>query len=235
VNSAVAIKKTPLAIKLAIIVAGLVVLAGAGYFLLVQPKKAEATSLKREIAQDTSKVNENKAQAQRAAGLSKILVADYYKLTTAMPDDRDMPDLILQLNAIARDTGISFDAIAPGTVIDSGTYQVIPVSLTFQGTFIDLSDFLLRLRSLVLVENGKLVARGRLFTVDQITFSEGGDGFPSIRALIQMDAYIFGHPVSVAAPVTGGTETSTTSTSTTSTTTTPSASGSLSATGGGGS
>lgn len=221
------IKKSKAAIRLVVVVVGLIVLASAGYFLLVQSKKNQASSLKTEIAQLTQQVNENQSQAQQAAGLSKILVADYFKLTTAMPDETDVPQLLLQLDAIARDTGVSYESTVPGTVIDASTYQVVPITLTFQGNFYDLSDLLHRLQSLVLVENHKLLARGRLFTVDQITFGEGDKGFPYIKATIQVNAYVFGHPVSVApAPTTGGTETSTEST-----TTTPSAS----ATGGAGS
>ncbi len=227
------VKKTPTAVRLAAVIGGLVVLAAGGYFLLVQPLKSKSSSLTKEIAAKTQEINDRKSQSQQAAGLSKILVADYIKLKTAMPDDPQVPELYLQLDAIARDTGVSFDGITPATVVDASAYQVFPFALSFEGNFLRLSDFLRRLQSLVLVENGKLVARGRLFTIDQVSFGQGPLGFPDISAKVQVNAYAYGHPVTVVTP--GGTTGSTTTTgeTSTSTTTTTPTSTSTSASGGG--
>ena len=213
------LKKTPVAIKLAVVVGGLIVLAAAGYFLLVGPKKNEANSLSNEITQLDGKIQEARSQATQAAGLSKIRVATLYKLQTAMPNDPKVDDLSLELYAVAKATGIRFDSIQPGEVQDTTAYQVIPITLIFQGSFYDLSDFLYRLQSLVLVENHELIARGRLYTVDDVSFAEGENGFPKIAATLQIDAYVFGHPVTTqtsAAAAGTSTSTSTTSTSTTS-------------------
>jgi len=223
-------KKTPVAIRLAVVLAGLVVLAAAGYFLLVGPKQNQVNSLSKQITQLNQQIQASRTQATQAAGLSKILVADYYKLGTAMPSDPEVAELSLQLYSVAKATGISFDSITPGTVADASTYQVIPVTVVFQGSFYDLSDFLYRLQSLVLVENHKLSAKGRLFTVDQVSFAEGDKGFPQIKATLAIDAYVYGHPVATATTPTSTTSATTTSTSTTSTTTTSST---TSATGGG--
>ena len=231
-------KKTPVAIRLAVVVGGLILLAAAGYFLLIAPKKNEVKSLTRDIALLEQQTSEQRAQTSQAAGLSKILVADYNKLQSAMPNEPKMDELFLQLYALANDTGIRFDNLQPGTVVDTSAYQVLPLTVTFHGSFDELSDFLYRLQSLVLVDNHKLSAMGRLFTVDQVSFAEGEDGFPQIAATLLIDAYAFGHPVVTAAnaatPTTPTTGTSTTST--TGTTTSPSSGGTTtSATGGGGS
>lgn len=222
-SPAPALKKTAVAIKLAVVLAGLIVLAAAGYFLLIGPKKSEANSLSQDITRLDQQISDARAQATQAAGLSKILVADYYKLQTAMPNEPKVDELSLQLYSVAKATGIRFDSIQPGTVVDASTYQVIPVTLIFQGNFYDLSDFLYRLQSLVLVENHKLSAKGRLFTVDEVSFAEGEGGFPKIAATLQVDAYVFGHPVATAASASASTA-STSTTSTTSTTTTSSSS-----------
>ena len=215
------IKTTPVAIRLAVVVGGLILLAAAGYFFLVAPKKNETKSLDQEIAQLEVQIGEQQAQATQAIGLSKILVADYNKLQTAMPSEAKFDEIYLQLYALAKDTGIRFDSLQPGTVIDASAYQVLPLGLTFQGSFDQLSDFLYRLQSLVLVDNHELSASGRLFTVDQVSFSEGENGFPQITATLQIDAYAFGHPVATASSA--NPLASTTPTSTTDTTTTPSA------------
>ncbi len=214
-------KKTPVAIKLAVVLAGLLVLALAGYFLVILPKKHEVKSLSQQITQLDQQISDARVQATQAAGLSKILVANYYKLQTAMPSDPEVAELSLQLYSVAQATGIQFDQIQPGTVVDATAYQVIPITLIFQGSFYDLSDFLYRLQALVLVENHKLSAKGRLFTVDQVSLAEGDNGFPQIKATLAVDAYIFGHPVATASSTTPAAPT-TTSTSTSPTTTTTS-------------
>ena len=239
------LKKTPVAIRLAVVLGGLVVLAAAGYFFLIAPKKSETKSLTQEIAQLNQQIEEQQTQATQAAGLSRILVANYNKLQSAMPNEAKMDEIYMQLYSLANDTGIRFDGITPGTVIDTSAYQVIPLTVTFQGTFDELSDFLYRLQSLVLVDNHKLSTKGRLFTVDQVAFTEGLDGFPQLAATLQIDAYAFGHPVVSASNTGTSTTTSTTSTSTTSTpsttttstptTTTSSSGGGTSAIGGSGS
>jgi type IV pilus assembly protein PilO len=234
----VTIKKNSAAVRLAAVIGGLLVLAAAGYFILVKPLKSKASALTAEIAETSTEIKDRNAEAQQSTDLSKILVADYFRLKTAMPDESQVPEMILQLEAIAGDTGVSFDGVEPGAVINATDYQVIPLSLTFEGSFIDLSNFLYRLRSLVQVQNHELVARGRLFTIDKVSFAQGAAGFPSISATVMVNAYVYGHPNTVASTgAPSSTETSTTSTegtstSTTSTETTPTASATASGAGG---
>ena len=221
-------KPTPVAIRLAVVLGGLILLAVAGYFFLIAPKKNEAKSLTQQTAQLNQQISEQRAQATQAAGLSKILVADYNRLQAAMPDEANMDEIYQQLGALAADTGIRFDNYQPGTVADASAYQVLPVTVTFQGSFAELSDFLYRLQSLVLVDNHKLSASGRLFTVDQVSFAEGANGFPQIAATLQISAYTYGHPIvtaasaAAAATSTTGTTTSSSSVGTTTSATTTS-------------
>ena len=228
-------KKTPVAIRIAVVVGGLILLAIAGYFFLIAPKKSEAKSLDQQIAQLDTQISDQRSQATQAAGLSQILVANFNKLQAAMPDQAKADEIFQQLGVLANDTGIRFDNYQPGAAVDSSAYQVLPVTVTFQGSFDELSDFLYRLQSLVLVDNHELSATGRLFTVDQVSFAEGEGGFPRIQATLQIDAYTFGHPVVTAAnaAASGSSTTSTSTTSTTDTTTSSSESTTTSATSGG--
>ena len=229
-------KLTHVAIRLAVVLGGLILLAAAGYFLLIAPKKKEAKSLNQEIVQLDRKITEYRAQSTQAAGVSRILVADFNKLQTAMPNQPKMDEVFLQLYSLAKDTGVRFDNVQPGKAVDTAAYQVLPITLLFQGSFDKLTDFLYRLQSLVLVDNHELSAKGRLFNVDRVSFAQGEKGFPQIAATVEIDAYSFGHPVVTAANAATAT-TSTTSTSTTSTTGTTTSSSSAgataSATGGG--
>src|SRR6478736_8371157 len=81
-----------------------------------------------------------------------------------------------------------------------GSYTVLPISVTFQGNFYNLADFLYRLRSLVSVHAGRLDATGRLFSVDTLTFNESELKFPQIQATLVVDAFVYAAaPASVPA------------------------------------
>jgi type IV pilus assembly protein PilO len=136
-----------------------------------------------------------------------------------MPTKTDMPDLVLELSQLARDTGISFDSISPEPVAAVGSYSVMPISVTFQGNFYNLADFLYRLRSLVTVHGGRLDATGRLFSVDTLAFNESELKFPQIQATLVIDAFVYGNGTPPQATI----PTTTTSTTSTETTTTSSA------------
>ena len=126
-----------------------------------------------------------------------------------------MPDLLLELSQLARDTGIRFDSISPQAIAPIGSYTVLPVSVTFQGNFYNLADFLYRLRSLVSVQAGRLDATGRLFSVDTLTFNESTLKFPQIQATLVIDAFVYGSGVPAAAVIPATPTTATTTTSTT--------------------
>jgi Pilus assembly protein, PilO len=210
-----------------IIVGGVLLFGLAGWFLLVHPQGSKLKSLKDQTAQVQAKLDAYQQQVAAARAAPKIEVADIYRLAKAMPDRPDMPDLLLELSQLARDTGIRFDSISPQSGAAIGSYQVIPISVTFNGNFYDLADFLYRLRSLVSVHGGRLDATGRLFSVDTLTFNESPLHFPQIQASLVIDAFVYGSgtpPPLVATPTPTTTSTDTTSTTTTSatTTTTPS-------------
>jgi type IV pilus assembly protein PilO len=206
-----------------IVVGGVLLLGLAGWFLLVRPQGAKLKSLKEETAQVQAKVDGYQQQVAAARAAPKIEVADVYRLAKAMPDRTDMPDLLLELSQLARDTGIRFDSISPQSGAAIGSYQVIPIAVTFNGNFYNLADFLYRLRSLVSVHGGRLDATGRLFSVDTLTFNESPLHFPQIQASLVIDAFVYGSgspPPLVAPPPPTTTSTDTTSTTTTSATTT---------------
>ena len=186
---------------IALVVVGLLVVALLGYFVLVRPQHAKAHDLAKQIEETQQQLTAYRAANLAARNAPKIRVADLFRLTKAMPNEADMPGLVLELNRIAEETGISFDSIAPRTATVVSGYQVVPISLVFQGNYYDLSDFLYRLRNLVDVRGGTLDATGRLFTVDTVEFAEGDKTFPQIRATLTVDAFVFGtSPPATATP-----------------------------------
>ncbi len=220
-------KPLPPAALIGVVVGAILVVALAGWFLLIRPQGAKVTDLKRQATDVEQRIQAYHQQVAAARSAPKIEVADVYRLAKAMPSKTDMPDLVLELSQLARDTGIRFDSISPQAALAVGSYQVLPISVTFNGNFYNLSDFLYRLRSLVTVHGGRLDATGRLFSVDTLTFNESPLKFPQIQATLVIDAFVYG----AGAPVPTAVPTPTTTSTTTTTTTTESAPSGASATG----
>jgi type IV pilus assembly protein PilO len=213
---------------IAVIVGGVLVFGLAVWFFLVHPQGGKLTNLKRQAADVQEKIDAYHQQVVAARSAPKIEVADVYRLAKAMPNKTDMPDLVLELSQLARDTGIRFDSISPQPIAAVGSYSVLPISLTFNGNFYSLADFLYRLRSLVTVHAGRLDATGRLFAVDTLAFNESDLKFPQIQASLVVDAFVYA-AAPVAAPA--ATPPAAAPTTTAETTTTDTSSGTASATG----
>jgi type IV pilus assembly protein PilO len=239
-------KKLPQSAQIAIAVAALLLVAAVGYFALVKPQKGKAASLSSQIADQDKQIVEARALLAKAKNAQKVRVADLFRLTKAMPDQPDEAGIVLELTSVARQSGIDFESIAPSASTPLSGYQVIPITVIFDGNFFQLTDFLFRLRNLVDVRRGALASDGRLFTVDSVQFGQGEAKFPQVKATLTIDAYIYGTGATVSAPpqtqtqatsgTSGTTSTSTpttpSATTTTPTTTTPSATAATGSTGG---
>ena len=184
----------------AVIAFALLIVAAIGFFLLVKPKLDESSTLDERIAEFQSKIDVALA-AQRAPGGEAIKVADLFRLTKAMPDTTDMSSVILELNAVATASGVEFISIAPqAPVAREGGFLAVPIKLTFEGSYYDLTDFLFRLRNLVIVRDGELESAGRLFTLDALDLHEGSLGLPEVQAAITLSAYSYSPTPAAVAP-----------------------------------
>jgi Tfp pilus assembly protein PilO len=210
----------------AVLVSGvLLIVALLGYFVLIAPKRSTAAELKKQTAAVQSQIDRNRSAAFKQA-LPAVRAANIFKLSEAMPSQLDTPDVILQLNQLAENSGLTFDQIEPGTAGATASvpdttdpFAAEPIQVQFTGSFYNLLAFLQRLRNLVRVENGNLFTAGRLFDVTDVSFTAGPKGFPQIQATLNISAFVPQTPASTA--TTSG-ATGTTSTTTTATTTTTS-------------
>ena len=221
-------KKLPQSAQIGIAVVVLLLLALIGCFAVVKPQKGKAADLATQIAAQDKQIEEARALLAKSKDAQKVRVADLFRLTKAMPDQPDEAGIVLELTNVARQSGITFQSIAPQGSTPLSGYQVVPINVVFDGNFFQLTDFLFRLRNLVDVRRGALAANGRLFTVDTIQFDEGARKFPQVQASLTVDAYIYGTGATVTAPPQTTTGTpgattpgTTTPATTTATTTTP--------------
>jgi type IV pilus assembly protein PilO len=209
-----------------LIIGGDLLLLLMGWFFLIGPQRSTAAS----IVNATAAAEVQLADAKKPVTIVKpaavqqpqIRTADLYSLARAMPSNEDMPDLLLQLDQVARDAGVKLTSISPGPVTPdpSGAFSTVAISLAFSGDFYSLTDVLYRLRSLVTVHAGSLQTSGRLFSIGSVGLTPTGAG-AQLDATVTVNAYIYGlTPAAAAAAAAAAPAPAPTSTNTTSATTT---------------
>jgi Tfp pilus assembly protein PilO len=223
----------PKAAQVALVASVLLLVALLGYFTLISPKKSTAANLKQQTAVVQGQINHNRSTAFTQA-LPAVRSASVFSVTQAMPSKLDTPDVILTLNGLAQESGISFDSITPQGASTSTTttpdpFATEPIQAQFTGSFYNLLTFLQRVRNLVRVQNGRLFTAGRLFDVSGVTLAQGSNGWPQVSATLTINEFV---PQSATAitPTSAGTDTTST---TTATTTTPNSTSAAPSTSGG--
>jgi Tfp pilus assembly protein PilO len=182
--------------KILIPVVALVAAAGAFWFLALAPKRAEIAKLDSDISAKQAEVEQSKqlvAGYERAKGNYRANYAKLAGLGKAVPADDDVRSLIYQLDDAARRSNVDFRALTvgasdgaaggqpaqpaaagtkappPGTVpIGSAGFSAMPFSLSFKGSYFNLSDFFTRLERFVTVQNNNIDVTGRLLLLGSI-------------------------------------------------------------------
>ena len=206
------LKALDMRVQIAGVALAIILVAVGGYMFLVSPQKAEVTKIHTQVVAEQGAIVQRRAELRAGLHPPTIETADLYRLARAMPDRQDMPGIILTLNEVASEAGIQFTLLEPGAPVLNGSYEESRIHLQFTSDFYSLSDFLYRLRSLVVVHDGKLEATGRLFNVDQLAFTVDGKSFPQISADLFVDAFVYGNgtpPTTPAPPTTTPATTST--------------------------
>jgi Tfp pilus assembly protein PilO len=181
---------------LALVVGGVLVYTLAVWFLVVAPKRSETTRLNADIAAAEMRLAQAQVSANRPSrgGAS---VADVFRLAKAMPSSADQPGLVLELDRLARSSGVRLGSITPQEpVVEGGGATMIVVTVVVDGSYREITRFLTGTRRLVTVRRGKLRATGRLFTVHSVELSESSAaGFPLLDGTITLNAYVYDGPI----------------------------------------
>ena len=188
----------------------------AFWFLVLAPKREEASSLEAKIATKQTEL----ATAQQTLASYKTSKSNYGKnyaavvrLGKAVPDDDDVRSLLVQLDAEAGGTNVDFRTVQiggagaptaaaadsagattqppPGAVsVGSAGFSAMPFTFSFKGTFENLSQFFARMERFVTLRNEKLNVTGRLLRLETIDLQVDQGGFPNIRAQIGANSYL---------------------------------------------
>ncbi|MGZ8715619.1 MAG: type 4a pilus biogenesis protein PilO [Gaiellaceae bacterium] len=214
-------RKLPRKAVIALIVGGDLLLLLIGWFMLISPQRSTAASIVQATAAAEVQLTEARrpvVPVQPAAAVEQPVIetADLYSLAKAMPSTVDMPNLLLELDQVARSAGVTLGTISPGAPAASLTdgFSTVAINLSFDGDFYSITDMLYRLRTFVTVRNGALQTSGRLFSVGSVGLAPAGSG--GLSATVVVNAYVYGPAPAVAAvAVPAETSTDTTNTSTT--------------------
>jgi type II secretory pathway pseudopilin PulG len=81
-------------------------------------------------------------------------------------------------------------ALPPGAGVGSAGFPIEPFTFTFQGNFFHLANFFGRLERFVVANNQRVSVSGRLLSLDAISLTPGGAGFPQIAASVSATTYL---------------------------------------------
>lgn len=177
----------------------------------------EAASLETSLALHQGEVTQGEAARERFADDYQKLVV----LGQAVPGDDDTASLLVQVSRIAEKTDVYFreiklssegggeEAPAPaptegaspteatasllplGSSVGPAGLAVMPYTLTFEGNFFTIADFIARLDSLVKTENEDVLVDGRLITVDGFSLAPDPEkGFPALEGSFAVTTYL---------------------------------------------
>jgi Tfp pilus assembly protein PilO len=181
-----------------------VVVAVAGWLILVQPLKSQASSLQSRITTARSHL----AQAEATVLAGETAEAEYKRyasqlsaVATAVPSDVQVPRLIVQLQAAADRNHTGFQTVSltsssstpatstPASALTSSALPSQGLSLEFTGGYFAVARLLGTLASFVKADNDKFSATGRLLTINSVSFAAGPGGFPKVSASVTASDY----------------------------------------------
>lgn len=230
-----------------------VVALAAGWMLIVQPRRDQASKLAGQIGTAQSQLDT--ARSQVAAGMSarNQFANDYTQLVRlgeAVPYDDDVPSLIYQIQGAASAAGVDFrnlqvasssgsstpppsggssssssssTQLPPGVSVGAAGVPAEQFNFVLQGNFFHLADFFNRLQQFVIVGANQIDISGRLLSINGISFSAATQGFPQITANVSATAYL-AQPLQLPGASGGGSSTAGADSSTTPTSSTGSSS-----------
>jgi type IV pilus assembly protein PilO len=140
---------------LALGILGLVLVAVAFWFVLLSPLLSELETVRAEregrearLQSLNAEVAELEAVRENAPQIERRLL----ELSRRVPEQDEMPTLLVQIEEVAQAAGVLQLSVAPGDPevfsAEGVNYSRIPVEMSFEGTYEQMQDFLFRLRNL---------------------------------------------------------------------------------------
>ena len=143
----------------------LILLAVGYYFLLFSPLRAEylaAYNERTQKEQQKAQLEQTVAELENVRRNAPDIERQILEISKRIPEQDEIPTLVVQIEDVAREAGVTQLLIQPGTPEappGGGDFSRIPITMTFLGRYEQMQDFLLRVRNLA-----------RLVTVNEVTY-----------------------------------------------------------------
>jgi Tfp pilus assembly protein PilO len=177
------------------VIGAVVLLAVAAWVAVVSPKRADASRVATQVTAAQSQL----ALATRQAATAKRTAAIEGAVRRALPQGSDEPGILDNLQAVGTRSGVVVSAVNPNET--ASTTNAVALSVSVEGTYFQIRDFLHRLRTQVSVKkNGVVSAGGRLFDVTGVNIQQPTAGSPTLTAILSVNAYAYDTGIAPAAP-----------------------------------
>jgi len=150
-------------------------------FLVVMPQFSRLSELSQEEETLNNQLEEAKLNLTRlksiqneAARTEALLI----KLAQKLPDDAEIPALVVELQNIANSAGLEFNSAKIGGVVDQSGFAEIPLTVVAKGTFYSLIDYLYRVENLQ-----------RKLVINSVTVTGSEKDYPDLAVEIKLNAY----------------------------------------------
>jgi Tfp pilus assembly protein PilO len=144
-----------------------VAIVASGWFLLVSPKRGDASALRAESASAESANTELRGKLEQLKALAPELPkrqAEFAAIRRQIPDNPSLPQLIRQLNTAAKKSNTDLISVSPATPVEVVTateptatgaaapstdkLMQVPLTLSLTGSYSELEDMINELEGL---------------------------------------------------------------------------------------
>lgn len=207
---------TPRQRQLAVFAALNVLILVIGWFALVAPQRSNAASASAQQQDVQSRLAALTGASQSPTTQPAIHTSDLYALDTALPSQEDQPDLLFEIDRLAKASDVEVMGVTPQALQATTSYTVRPINIQLSGSYFRLTRFLRSVRILVSERQGRLIANGPLFAVTSVavtpatTSTAKGTKIQGETANVGLAAFYYGIVGGVAPSSTTTTDTTTT-------------------------
>lgn len=137
--------------QLILVAVGIIVVLAVLAGVLVVPQFGRLSSTEAQIATKEAEIDQaqalleaRQAAKENAAGTDAALL----ELGASVPENPDLPSLIIELQDVAYSSNVMLMSVAPSDILPMGGYSALPIDLEVKGEWTDCVDFLQRLHEL---------------------------------------------------------------------------------------
>ena len=138
------IEKIKMPIRILIVVGTLVLLGGAFYFLVYQPKTDEIRRATNEVSDLKLKVMKAKRDSSRLPEVKAREVkvnAQFKQAIKLLPNEKEVPSLLRNITKLGADSNLEFRLFSPRKESPEHFYFRLPVSIEVSGNYHDVATF----------------------------------------------------------------------------------------------